>query len=220
MMRRMPALVAATKRDCAGFTLVEMLVSLAIVSMLIASVVAVFERSSRLYTTQNATAALQQDLRAALDVIVTEVRSAVYDPKQKSTFVIKKAESTRLRVLSDWDGDGELGITASNSPYNADNECEDRTFRFSLSTNAVQMICATGSSPGDSETLIGGSDSNVKITAFDFSYRDKNNTVTTIIAEIRGVIVTITGQIPAGREGNVTRTYRTAIDLRNAGPNA
>lgn len=205
--------------NCAGFTLIELLVSLAIVSIFIVSAVAVFERSSRLYTTQNQTAVLQQELRAALDVVVTGARSAVYDPKQESTFVIKKAESTQFRFLSDLNGDGKLGDD-DNNPYNSDDECEDRTFRFSLSTYAVQMVCGTGSSPGGSETLIGGSDSNVKITAFDFSFRDKNDTVTSIISEIRGVIVTITGQIPAGRDGNVTRTYKTAVDLRNAGPNA
>lgn len=204
--------------NCAGFTLVEMLVSLAIVSIILVAVTSVFERSGRLYTTQNATAALQQELRAALDVIVTEARAAAYDPKKTEDFAIKTATSTIFRFRSDLNGDGELGKKATKSPYNGDNECEDRTFRFSLSKNSIQIVCGTGSAPGDTETLIGG-DSNVKITALDFSYRDKKNATTTIISEIRGAVVTITGQAPAGRDGMITRSYKTVVEFRNAGTN-
>ncbi|NLX19443.1 MAG: prepilin-type N-terminal cleavage/methylation domain-containing protein, partial [Desulfobulbus sp.] len=74
-------------RSTAGFTLIEVLVSLAIVGILVASLAGVFERSSKLYTTQNAAAALQQEVRAALDAIASEVRMAAYDPRKTKDFV-------------------------------------------------------------------------------------------------------------------------------------
>jgi hypothetical protein len=67
--------------------------------------------------------------------------------------------------------------------------------------------------------LIGGADSNIKVTALDFSYRDKKNNPTSLVSEIRGAVITITAQAPAGREGMIERTYRTSVDFRNTGLN-
>lgn len=201
----------------AGFTLIEMMISLAIVSIIIATVTALFIRSGRLYTTQNATAALQQDVRAAMDVMVSEMRSAGYDPTKSKDFSIKRADRTSFRFRADLNGDGKLGQTGN--PFNADGECEDRSFRYSLSSRAIQMMCGSGSAPGSTETLLGGTDSDIKVTALDFSYRDRKNTETTIVSEIRGAVLTITAQAPAGQAGMITRTYRTMVNFRNAGPN-
>lgn len=202
-----------------GFTLVEVLVSLAIVSILIAALAGVFERSSKLYTTQNATASLQQEVRAALDVIAAEVRMAAYDPKKTDNFVIKKAGSTEFRFLSDLDGDGKIGQPASNKPYNADGECEVRSFRYSIGVRSVQARCGDGTPyVKDSETLIGDTP-NLRVTALDFSYRDKHNNPTSIIKEIRSAVISIRAQAPAGRSGMIERTYSTTVDIRNTGPN-
>lgn len=206
----------------AGFSLVEMLVALAIVSIIIASMTAVFERSGRLYTTQNAAAALQQEVRAAMDVIVSETRMAAYDPAKSGEFEIKKAEATQFRFEADYDGNEKVGgykadgTVAKNEPYSESPEsrCENRTFRYNLTGKSIHSICGT-----DAETLIGGADSNIKVTALDFSYRDKKNNPTSLVSEIRGAVITITAQAPAGREGMIERTYRTSVDFRNTGLN-
>lgn len=196
-----------------GFTLLEMMISLAIVSIIVAAVTALFVRSGRLYTTQNATAALQQDVRAAMDVMVSEMRSAAYDPKKEGTFTLRKAEATNFRFRADLNGDGKLG--QGSSSFNADGECEERTFRYSLNDLAIEMVCGSSS-----ETLLGGTDSAIKVTALDFSYRDKKNAQTKVLSEIRGAVITITAQAPAGQVGTITRTYRTMVNFRNTGPNA
>jgi type IV pilus assembly protein PilW len=203
-----------------GFTLAEVLVSLAIISILIAALAGVFERSGKLYTTQNATAALQQEVRAALDVIATEMRMAAYDPRKTDDFVIKKAAATEFRFLSDLDGDGKLGQSATNSPYNSDKECEARSIRFSIGAKSIQFRCGDGTPYAkDTETLIGDT-SNLKVTSLDFNYRDKHDNSTSLNKEIRSVIISIRAQAPAGRAGMIERTYSTVVDIRNTGPNA
>jgi type II secretory pathway pseudopilin PulG len=194
----------------------EVLVSLAIVSIILAAMTGVFERSGRLYTTQNATAALQQEVRAALDVIASEARMAAYMPRKGGdTFAIRTANATRLRFEADLDEDG---VKAAS--YNGDGECENRSFRFSLLTNAVQMVCGEGTGTVDIESLIGGANANVRVTALDFAYYDRHNDPVTILAEIRGAVITITARTPAGRDGWIERTYSTSVDFRNTGPNA
>ncbi len=205
----------------AGFTLVEVLISMAIVGILVASLAGVFERSSKLYTTQNAAAALQQEVRAALDVIASEVRMATYDPRKTKKFVIKKNSATEFSFLTDWDEDGVLGRPGDNSAYTDNGECEARSIRFSLNSQSVQFRCGYGTPyVKDSEPLIGGDTAPLKVTALDFSYRDKDNNSTSQHKEIRSVVITIRAQAPAGRAGMIERTYSTIVDIRNTGPNA
>lgn len=195
-----------------GFTLVEVLISLAIISVVLAAMTAMFERSGRLYTSQNATAALQQEVRAALEIITQEARMAAYRRPDKKGIksVIEVAQTTDFRFEADLDESGKIA-----SAYNSDGECERRRFRYSAANNAVQMICGN-TTP---ETLIGGNDSNVRVTALDFWYFDDSNNGTSFIPKIRGAVVTIVAQAPAGRAGMIERSYSTRIDFRNAGPN-
>lgn len=198
-----------------GFTLVEALISLAIISLLVAVLAGIFERSSRLYTTQNAAAALQQEVCTALDVIAAEVRMAAYDPKKTGNFVIKSASATEFRFWSDLDGNGILGQAPSSS--NGDGECEARSIRYSLSAKSVQIRCGDGTPyTKDTETLIGDT-SHLKVTALDFAYKDRHNNPTATPGEIRSVVISIKARAPAGRDGLIERTYSTIVNIRNAG---
>lgn len=203
---------ARNKDKSAGFTLVEVMVALAIVSIIIAAMTTMFERSGRLYTNQNAVAALQQEVRAALEIIAQESRMAAYrrPDKKGAKSAIKVAQATDLRFETDLDESGKIA-----SGYNADGECENRRFRYSAANNAVEMRC--GATPP--QYLIGGNDASVRVTALDFRYLDDNNNTTTFTPKIRGAVITIVAQAPAGRAGMIERSYSTRIDFRNAGPN-
>ena len=209
----------ARRMESAGFTLIEVLVSLAIVSMVIAALGTLFARSGRVYTTQNATAALQQEVRAALDIITTEARVAAYNPtkakpKISERIAIRSATATRFHFSTDLDENGKAAAA-----YNGDGECENRSFRFSLQNNGIQMLCGEGTGSPSSEFLIGGTNSAVRVVALDFAYRDKENNPTSLSSKIRNVIVTIVAEAPAGQRGMIRRAYTTSVDIRNAGPN-
>lgn len=205
-----------------GFTLVEVLIVLAISSILLASVTGVFIRSGRVYTTQNATAALQQEVRLAMEYMVGEMRMAAYNPRRVDptlggdSFAIKTASRIRFRFEADLDENGEKAKST-----NPDGDCENRTFRYSLLNTGIQIACGEGTSAVSSpEYILGGTDANVRVTQLDFAYRDRNNKDTTLVSEIRSAVITITARAPAGSEGWVERTYRTVVDFRNAGRNS
>lgn len=208
-----------------GLTLVEVLVAMAIVSIIVGAMGFIFERSSRVYTTQNATARLQQEVRAALDIIKVDALMAGYDRLSQLSlaqdlFVVMDA--TRMRIRADRDGDGSLA-----DAYNSSGECENRSYRYQASQNAVQILCGEGTASQEQDFLIGGlnfdgSSTDVQVTALSFDYRDEfGNTVlpTRPLNEIRGVTISITAQLPAGRAGMVQRTYTTQVDFRNVLPN-
>ena len=61
---------------CRGFTLVELLVVLAIVSIVMGGIYSVFVHSNRVYISQEEVVAAQQEARSALDMLGREIRMA------------------------------------------------------------------------------------------------------------------------------------------------
>jgi prepilin-type N-terminal cleavage/methylation domain-containing protein len=61
---------------CQGFTLVELLVVLAIVSVIMTAIYSVFIHSNRVYLSQEEVVAAQQEARSALDILGREIRMA------------------------------------------------------------------------------------------------------------------------------------------------
>ena len=199
-------------REEKGFTLVELMIALAIAGLILSTIIGVFVRSNRLYTTQNAAAALQQEVRAALEIMSREIRLAGYDPMRTGNFGFKNATATRLHFTADLNEDGTL------DPAPSFPNCENLSFRYSAAKRSIQIICGEGTGSQDVETLIG--DTDVSVSGLDFSYRDNQNQSTTFVPDIRGVVITIVAQVPAGSDGMISRTYSTWVNFRNAAPNA
>jgi len=196
-----------------GFSLIELMVSMVIVSLILVSLTAVFERSGKLYTTQNVSASLQEEVRAAVEIMAREIRMAGYDPYKTGEFKIEEATSTHLRFTSDVDDNG--AITVAGFP-----NCEQLSFRYSSSAESLQIICGESTGIQDVQTLIGGADTDTRVVGLDFDYRDNLNNSTSFLQDMRGVVVTLTAEAPAGRSGMIARTYTTWVEFRNAAPNA
>src|ERR671925_2289505 len=69
------------KTDVKGFTLVEVLVSMAIGMVVIAAVTNTFIMQSKFYNAQEQVNEMQQNARAAIDTMSREIKMAGYDPK-------------------------------------------------------------------------------------------------------------------------------------------
>ena len=61
---------------CRGFTLVELIVVIAIFSVVMTGIYSVFVRSNRAYISQEQVVAAQQEARSALDILGREIRMA------------------------------------------------------------------------------------------------------------------------------------------------
>ncbi len=66
-----------------GFTLTELMVSLVISGVLMTAVYAVFNSQQKSYAVQDQLAASHQNLRAAMNLMVKEIRMAGFDPHQR-----------------------------------------------------------------------------------------------------------------------------------------
>lgn len=198
-----------------GFSLPELMVAIAIVGIVLVAMAGVFVRSSRLYTTENVKAALQGEMRAALEIMSREIHMAGLDPLRTGNFDIQDADATRIRFNMDLDGDGVTNPSFTGG-------CEAITLRYSAGVNnAVQIVCGEGyGATSTPQSLIGGATANVQVTGLDFDYRDSAGNPTSFIPDMRGVIITLTAEAPAGRDGMISREYQTWVDFRNAAPNA
>lgn len=190
-----------------GFTLIELMVTLAIVSIIMATLGTLFANTSRVFTQQMATGDLQQEIRSTLDVISQYVRLAGYSAYGNSTtFKIETAGPTELKFSADLDNNDTKSTTTNF------NNCEIFTFIFTAGTSSVQMRCSN-----NTETLIGGAGVPTQVTNFSFDYRNANDAPTTTISEMQSVIITLRAQTPAGRAGMVQRSYSTKVAFRNKG---
>ncbi|MGD9206551.1 MAG: hypothetical protein PVF86_18530, partial [Desulfobacterales bacterium] len=63
-----------------GFTLVDILVGLAMASVILVALVSLFTTMGRSYTTQNVAADVQQVTRAGVELMIQEIRMAGFDP--------------------------------------------------------------------------------------------------------------------------------------------
>jgi type IV pilus assembly protein PilW len=84
-----------------GFSLIELLVVLVIISVISLAIYGTFSISSRSYATQRVTADIQQSVRAAMEVMLQDIRAAGLDPAASGNFGIEVAEASKLRFTSD-----------------------------------------------------------------------------------------------------------------------
>ena len=111
-----------------GFTLIELMVAMAISGMLMAVVAMAFTGQSKSYNSGQDIASLQQDMRSALDLMAQEIRMAGYDPTGSADAKISIATSTNLRFTKDI-GDGAGGDS------DGDTADANEDIRYAINTN-------------------------------------------------------------------------------------
>lgn len=200
------------KYSSKGFTLVELMVSLAIASIVLIAMTTMFIQYNRLYTLENARATLQQEMRTAMDIMIRDIHMAAADSANTKNFKVKTSQLTRFRFAADMNGNGTLDSGAA-----ATGGCEMISYRFSAANNKIDWICNENMAGQDLEPLIG--DTEIQVTGLTFDYRNNQNMPESIEAEISGVEITMTARIPAGRAGIESRTLSAFVTLRNSGPN-
>ena len=85
-----------------GVTLIEVMVYLVIAGMMLAAAVMLFTGQNRTYNRQDIIAEIQQNIRAATNLMVTEIRLAGFDPAKKGGAGFNTANSDTLSFTY-WD---------------------------------------------------------------------------------------------------------------------
>jgi prepilin-type N-terminal cleavage/methylation domain-containing protein len=95
-----PLCVHKTNR---GFTLIELLVAMALGLVVLGAILTVFVSQSQTNAAQQEIAYAQQNVRAAMDLMVREIRNAGYDPLGNGFEVIPLATAVSIQIRSDID---------------------------------------------------------------------------------------------------------------------
>jgi len=212
---------AATNREkiClnqSGFTMIELGVTMAIVGLVLGSIMLMFTNMSRTLTTQNASADLQQSMRAVVDFMAREIRMAGFTSQDDEKFGLTQAQSSSISFTVDWDDDGKVTDSYATNPK-IPHESDKIQYNWVPAENSIRRVTASGSPFFSSQTLVGGTDDPINITRLVFSYLDQNNNATSVINDIRTVVITLTAQAPAGADGFIERTFVSRIRCRNLG---
>lgn len=183
-----------------GFTLIEVMVTLAISGIAMAAIYGVFISSSQSYRTQEGVVDAQQRARVGIDFMVRNIRMAGLNPMGTAAAGIEVATPTNIRFTADRDMDGAI---------NPNND-EQLTYTFAGGTLS-QIRDQTLNLPGSTQPLID------MVSAMNFTYLDADGLVTATLADIRSVIISITCQGTGARGQILTRTLSTRVNCRNIG---
>jgi type IV pilus assembly protein PilW len=178
-----------------GFTLLELMVVLALGGLAMASIYRTFSAQQKVYVVQDQVVGVQQDLRAAMEIMVKELRMIGYDPRGSGYPRFLQATASLIQFQADLDGDGEV--------VDADSDPGER----------IKYACANGGlgRAGWAGTLQPVADN---VQTLNFVYLDENGAVipspgtdTAALARIRSIQVTI-----------VARTAQMDKEFRNTTP--
>ena len=212
----------------AGFTLVDILVGLAMASVLMVAMVSLFTTMGRSYTTQNVAADVQQVARGGVELMIQEIRMAGLNPTGSAAAgivdsfdkadgfhgdhdgLIAPTDANNLAFTMDADMDGRIDhCTDDLGGCSEDDNVNNELIAYRINNGALEKYMGAGA---DWVDLTENNVSNLS-----FTYYDETGAVTTARDAIRTVEISMTVQLPAGRGGTVGRTYSTRVRCRNIG---
>lgn len=195
---RFKVILAEAKR-CNGLTLVELMVALAIASVVLALIYAAYDAQLRSHVTQQAVVDIQQSLRSSMYYVQRSIRMAGRGnggsfvdnfagfPGYSSGDVTRDAMN--IAFTMDDDGDGCIDGSPGCSTDNVDNELI--AYRFDPATNTLQKF-----SPKDFKDALPNPWHVIaeNIQSINFVYLNEAMAATAVAADIRSVQVTITAE--------------------------
>jgi type IV pilus assembly protein PilW len=228
--------------DCRqGFTLVELLVVIAVFTIVMGAIYSIFVRSNRVYVSQEQVVAAQQEARSGLDILGREIRMAGFiaadnqpggfnlidqaawagnaDSAIEIATVDDAAKTTTLAFKSDLDGDGNTDAVRYVY-YHSDHPTMNRRntlYREVLTWSGGNWVDL--SSVGEQLFL-----ENIENLTFEYQMADATSTTTPAdLDDIRGVVISLRAQTAnevEPYEGGKDFRYRelvSNIQIRNLG---
>jgi type IV pilus assembly protein PilW len=156
-----------------GFTLIEVLIALSITAIVMASIYTTYLHYQQSYTVQREITFVQQNLRAAMHLMATELKMAGYDPSRDAGagVVSVSTDPPTIRFTADLNSDGDT-----------DDVDEDITYGL-FTEDGVQKL---GRRNPDVDQPVAE-----YIDALDFVFLDADNAQTVDPALVRSVQIAI-----------------------------
>lgn len=182
-----------------GFSLIELLIAMAVGLIIIGATYSVFIIQNKQINNQDKIVEMQQNVRAAMDMMSREVRMAGYDPKPASAlFDGITVNTAQLELKADLSGGGIVGSGADN---------EHIIYKYDSTNYRITRNTGGGDQPF-AENIIPNANG-IPL----FSYLDGSSNITTTAANIRKVRLTITGRTFAPIDDGSYPTYTLSADV-------
>ncbi len=174
-----------------GFTLIELLMVMAITAIIVAAAFSAYTTQQKTYLAQDQVAEMQQNLRAAVDFLSREIRTAGLDPTGKAGATITTADHDKIRFTKDINGDEDFLDL-------------NETVELRFIDNMLQR--QIDSNPY--ETLV------ENIETIEFLYRDSNGNPPATPGDVRSVTISLLAR--AGRDDSNFNKGMADIDYTAA----
>lgn len=187
-----------------GFSLVEMLIAMAVALVVLGAMYSVFTIQNKTFSNQEEIVAMQQSVRAGMDMMAREIGMAGYNPAG-ATFDGVTVDTSQLRIMADLTGDGDPDDSNENIVYKYYNNSD---FPYQ-----IKRTTKTGEVSFDPFVE--------NVQSFTFEYLDGAGNVTAVSANVRQIRITITGRTAkpdpsySANGGYRTYTLTSVIAPRN-----
>jgi len=163
-----------------GFSLVEMLIAMAVGLVVLGAMYGVFTIQSKTFGNQEEIVAMQQSVRAGMDMMAREIGMAGYDPllvnydtDSTNNFSGVTVNASQLQIRADLDGSGAIDATSQENILYAFDATDKRITR-NIGAGAQSFV--------------------ENVETFTFAYLDSSGNVTAASASVRQIRITITGR--------------------------
>ena len=197
-----------------GFTIIELLIVLAITSVALSAIYSTFRVQQRTYAVQRQVAAMQQNLRAGMHMMVRDLKMAGCDPTDGSSgssgagFTTTNAAEVRFTR--------DINNNAETWRYDGDvNDCEeDITYRLYTDADGVQKLGRI--SPNACGGVVDNATQPVAeyIESLNFDYLDEDGVVTANADNIRSVRITMRARTSSNKTYQA-ETLEAIVNARN-----
>lgn len=186
-----------------AFTLIELMVVMAMIGIVTGSIYGIFVSSNRSYRTQDKVVEVQQNVRVGIDFMARDIRAAGFDPQGTADAGIEVATATKVRFTSDMNRVN--GIEDTNR--------ERITYEYDAVSNDLLQLLYEGTASATSETLVDNV-SALTFTYLDSGGNDLGNPVANLAA-IRTILISLTCQGTNAQGRTFTRTLNTRVISMN-----
>lgn len=170
-----------------GFTLVELMIAMAVGGIVMAAVMTAFLSQHRSYIAQDEVVEMQQNARVAMDMLVRDIRSAGYDPNGLGAGITAIGNGTELdpddntkRLPLQFTRDNGAGVleTIAYSLYDA--------YENAAPPGNDGLVDDLGRNEGGGRQAVAEN-----ISQLEFLYLDANGAPTAVLNDIRSIQISI-----------------------------
>ncbi len=179
----------------------ELVVACGIGMVILGAIAGTFMTQTKFYNAQEQINEMQQNARAAMDLMSREIKLAGYKPRGTEAFVGVTYSTAELRIRANLNGH----LSDAQGGNATINDSSDEHVVYTFDSANKQIKRAYGAVASTAEVLANN------VTAFNFDYLDSSGTPTNVSANIRQVSLNITARTskpdPDFATNNGYRTY-------------